>query len=205
MLDNLENEEMEYSVDISKIMDYIYCPRIVYYEDVLGIPSVKKNEQKLHEEMKIKEKKGNLILRRFSDNLRAKSKGRNIFMTSKENHFHGKLDEILVIKKEDLMVPLYFKDWKYDGRLYEMYKYETAMFSMMIEENFDTESKRGYMVFLRNGINDTKRLVYSEEDFEKIRRWASETRDTITTGKYPIKVEAGKKCKSCYYKTICTQ
>ena len=121
-------------------------------------------------------------------------------LSSEKYHFYGKIDEILYLQDETI-VPLYYHNSKYTTREENRYKYLMAMFSMLIEENYNINSQKGYILFL-NG-SSLKKFEYTEKDFEKIKHQISEILELIETERYLLEVEGGTKCRDCYYKKIC--
>lgn len=119
---------------------------------------------------------------------------------SEKYHFYGKIDEILYLQ-DGTIIPLYYHNSKYTAREENQYKYLMAMFSMLIEENYNINSQKGYILFL-NG-HSLKKFEYTKKDFEKIKQQISEILELIETERYPLEVEGGTKCRDCCYKKIC--
>ena len=125
----------------------------------------------------------------------------DISLSSKKNFFHGKLDELLFLE-DGTIVPLDYKFSEYTGKVYNTYKYQLAMYSMMIEENYNVESRKGYIVFTRSN-NKLKEIEYNEEDFSKVRFFVNDILEIINKGIYPSDMENKNKCKDCCYRKFC--
>ena len=205
----MDNVNFE-GISIFEVIDYIYCPRIIYYEKTLKI-SESKMEAFKEEEKKRLEEKGmrnrrwvwdRLKLRKQSiDNLEQwtnKEFSRELY--SKKYHFHGKIDEILYLE-EGTIIPLYYHNSKYTAREDEQYKNLMTLFFMLIEENYETECQKGYMLFLKD--SSLKKIECTDRDFENIKQYIAKTLELIETEKYPLEAEGGTKCRDCYYKKIC--
>ena len=197
-------------ISIFEVIDYIYCPRIIYYEKTLKI-SESKMEAFKEEEKKRLEEKGMINRRWVWDRLKLRkqsidnleqwtNKEFNKELDSEKYHFYGKIDEILYLQ-DGTIVPLYYHNSKYTAREENQYKYLMAMFSMLVEENYNINSQKGYILFL-NG-HSLKKFEYTEKDFKKIKQQISEILELIETERYPLEVEGGTKCRDCYYKKIC--
>ena len=119
---------------------------------------------------------------------------------SQKYHFHGKLDEILYLD-EGTIVPLYYHNSKYTAREDEQYKNLMTLFSMLIEENYQIECQKGYILFLND--SSLKKIECTTKDFENIKQYIAKTLELIETEKYPLEAEGGTKCRDCYYKKIC--
>lgn len=197
-------------ISIFEVIDYIYCPRIIYYEKTLKI-SESKMEAFKEEEKKRLEEKGMRNRRWVWDRLKLRKQSINNLeqwtnkefnkeLYSQKYHFHGKLDEILYLD-EGTIVPLYYHNSKYTAREDEQYKNLMTLFFMLIEENYETECQKGYMLFLKD--SSLKKIECTDRDFENIKQYIAKTLELIETEKYPLEAEGGTKCRDCYYKKIC--
>ena len=199
----MDNVNFE-GISIFEVIDYIYCPRIIYYEKTLKI-SESKMEAFKEEEKKRLEEKGMINRRWVWDRLKLRKQSINNLeqwtnkefnkeLYSQKYHFHGKLDEILYLD-EGTIVPLYYHNSKYTAREDEQYKNLMTLFSILIE------GQKGYILFLNN--SSLKKIECTTKDFENIKQYINETLDLIETEKYPLEADGGTKCRDCYYKKIC--
>lgn len=197
-------------ISVFEVIDYIYCPRIIYYEKTLKI-SESKMEAFKEEEKKRLEEKGMINRRWVWDRLKLRKQSINNLeqwtnkefskeLYSQKYHFHGKLDEILYLE-EGTIVPLYYHNSKYTAREDNQYKNLMTLFFMLIEENYNINSQKGYILFL-NG-HSLKKIECTTKDFESMKQYINETLNLIETEKYPLEAEGGTKCRDCYYKKIC--
>ena len=197
-------------ISIFEVIDYIYCPRIIYYEKTLKI-SESKMEAFKEEEKKRLEEKGMINRRWVWDRLKLRNQSLNNLeqwtnkefskeLYSQKYHFHGKLDEILYLD-EGTIVPLYYHNSKYTAREDDQYRNLMTLFSMLIEENYETECQKGYILFLKD--SSLKKIECKSKDFENMKQYINETLNLIETEKYPLEAESGTKCRDCYYKKIC--
>lgn len=197
-------------ISIFEVIDYIYCPRIIYYEKTLKISGNKMKVFK-EEEKKRLEGKGMINRRWIWDRLKLRKQSINNLeqwtnkefskeLYSQKYHFHGKLDEILYLE-EGTIVPLYYHNSKYTAREDNQYKNLMTLFFMLIEENYNINSQKGYILFL-NG-HSLKKIECTTKDFESMKQYINETLNLIETEKYPLEAEGGTKCRDCYYKKIC--
>lgn len=205
----MDNVNFE-GISIFEVIDYIYCPRIIYYEKTLKI-SESKMEAFKEEEKKRLEEKGMINRRWVWDRLKLRKQSINNLeqwtnkefnkeLYSQKYHFHGKLDEILYLD-EGTIVPLYYHNSKYTAREDEQYKNLMTLFSMLIEENYQIECQKGYILFLND--SSLKKIECTTKDFENIKQYIAKTLELIETEKYPLEAEGGTKCRDCYYKKIC--
>ena len=205
----MDNVNFE-GISIFEVIDYIYCPRIIYYEKTLKI-SESKMEAFKEEEKKRLEEKGMINRRWVWDRLKLRKQSINNLeqwtnkefnkeLYSQKYHFHGKLDEILYLD-EGTIVPLYYHNSKYTAREDEQYKNLMTLFFMLIEENYQIECQKGYILFLND--SSLKKIECTTKDFESMKQYINETLNLIETEKYPLEADGGTKCRDCYYKKIC--
>ena len=197
-------------ISIFEVIDYIYCPRIIYYEKTLKIFGNKMKAFK-EEEKKRLEGKGMINRRWIWDRLKLRKQSINNLeqwnnkefskeLYSQKYYFHGKLDEILYLA-EGTLVPLYYHNSKYTAREDNQYKNLMTLFFMLIEENYQIECQKGYILFLND--SSLKKIECTTKDFESMKQYINETLNLIETEKYPLEAEGGTKCRDCYYKKIC--
>ena len=197
-------------ISIFEVIDYIYCPRIIYYEKTLKISGNKMKAFK-EEEKKRLEGKGMINRRWIWDRLKLRKQSINNLeqwnnkefnkeLYSQKYHFHGKLDEILYLE-ERTIVPLYYHNSKYTAREDNQYKNLMTLFFMLIEENYQIECQKGYILFLND--SSLKKIECTTKNFESMKQYINETLNLIETEKYPLEAEGGTKCRDCYYKKIC--
>ena len=191
----------EISITVSKVIEYLYCPRNIFYMDVLGIPKNEKNNFKVREGVNLHEKKLVQNKAYLRKDLMVLKKETDIMLKSEKDFLHGKLDELLFLE-DGTAVPLDYKFSEYTGEIYDTYKYQLAMYSMMIEENYNISSKKGYIVFTRSN-NKLKEIEYNEKDFSNIRKYIQSTFEIIKKGIFPIEVRKSNKCSDCCYKKLC--
>lgn len=205
-------------ISMFEVLDYIFCPRIIYYENVLKMFGEKKEDSNKEEEERVKGKKrinrkwiwDRLKLKKQSIEKMMNSNQENILywynrefnkeLSSEKYHFYGKLDDILLLEDETI-VPVYYYNAKYTARKENRYKYIVAMFLMLIEEKYKIKSQKGYILFL-DGLS-LKKIECTNKDLEKVKESAAEVLKIIETERYPIEAEGGTKCRDCYYKKIC--
>lgn len=194
-------EENDISITVSKVVEYLYCPRTIFFLDVLGIPKNEMEDFKVKTGKEIHEKKLEQNKAYLRKDIKVIKKETDISLSSKMNFFHGKLDELLFLE-DGTAAPLDYKFSEYTGKVYDTYKYQLAMYSMMIEENYNVESHKGYIVFTRSN-NKLKEIEYNKEDFYKVKFFINDILKIINKGIYPLNVENKNRCRDCCYKKLC--
>ena len=89
--------DSETIITISDVLEYLFCPRFIYYMHCLDIPQ--------HQELRFKVMKGREVhekkLITNPEYLRKKlgvvKKEMNVFVASKQHHIKGIIDEVLIL------------------------------------------------------------------------------------------------------------
>ena len=89
--------DSETIITISDVLEYLFCPRFIYYMHCLDIPQHEESRFKVMKGREVHEKK--LITN--PDYLRKKlgvvKKEMNVFVASKQHHIKGIIDEVLIL------------------------------------------------------------------------------------------------------------
>lgn len=189
------------TVTPSHIIEYLFCPRFIYFQNVLQIPQ--------HEEKSFKAIKGreihNLKMVTNKEYLRkkigVKEKHQDIYLTTET--LRGKVDEALLLN-DGTMAPLDYKFAKYNDVVYNTYKTQLICYALLIEQNFNIQVNKGFLVYVRSknklieiGINNT--------DKQKVTKNISEIVEIIDKNIFPKSTKAKRKCSTCTYRNICIQ
>lgn len=194
--------DSETIITISDVLEYLFCPRFIYYMHCLDIPQ--------HEEKRFKVMKGREVheekLITNPEYLRKKlgviRKERNVFIASKQHHIKGIVDEVLFLDDETA-APFEYKFAEFKDTIFQTYKYQLVLHAIMIRENYHIDVKRGFICFTRSN-NRIEELMFTNEEFQRGLEIVDEILEIIDKGFYPNKGKYKNKCIDCCYATICT-
>jgi CRISPR-associated exonuclease Cas4 len=185
----------------SQIIEYLFCPRFTYFEYVLGIPQYEEKYFKVQKGRNVHEKKA----LQNTDYLRKKigvtKKRVNQYLTNK--YLRGEVDEVLTLS-DGTMAPLDFKFAEYKDRIFETYKTQLACYSLLIEDNFNKEVNRGYLVYVRSR-NYLAEVEIGKKEKERVKEAANKIFEIIGKNFYPNGTKYKKRCVSCTYQNLCTK
>ncbi|HMQ08573.1 MAG TPA: CRISPR-associated protein Cas4 [Saprospiraceae bacterium] len=190
-----------YTITPSHIIQYLYCPRFTFFEYVLAIPQYEEKHfkvlkgRKLHD-IKLEQNKSYLRKK-----MGAVDKHLDQYLTN--DLLRGKVDEVLLLK-DDTMSPLDYKYAEYKDKVYDTYKTQLFCYSWLIEDNFQKEVKKGYLVYTRSK-NKLIEVEVRREDIEKVRACALEIHEIIDKNFFPKATKIKKRCLDCTYRNICIQ
>ena len=187
------------SVTPSHIIEYLYCPRFTYYEYVLCIPQYEERHYKVEKGREIHDQK----LDRNKDYLRKKigvvEKYVNQYLTNEQ--LRGEVDEVLLLN-DGSMAPLDYKFAKFEDRIYETYRTQLECYAVLIEENYQKEVNKGFLVYTRSA-NKLVEVEITESAKRDIRCVCKEVNDVIILNYYPQATKSKQRCVGCTYRNIC--
>jgi len=187
---------------ISDVLEYLFCPRFIYFIHCLDIPQ--------NEETRFKVLKGREVhrIKRITNTQYLRKKlgviGRelDVFISSKKNHIKGIVDEVIFLE-DGTAAPFEYKYAEYKDKIFKTYKYQLVLHAIMIKENYNIDVKKGYICFTRSN-NRIEEVSFSKNDFKKGLNMINDILDIIEKGLYPDKTSSKMKCVDCCYRNICT-
>jgi CRISPR-associated exonuclease Cas4 len=187
------------SLTPSHIIEYLFCPRFIYFENVLGIPQYEERHYKVMKGRNMHELKlaGNKAYLR--KRIGVKKKYLDQYLTN--NSLRGVVDEVLLLK-DDSMAPLDYKFARYEEKLYKTYKTQLSCYAVLIEDNFKKEVKKGYLVYIRSH-HKLLEVEINEQDKKEIKDAIEGIKRIIQNNYYPKGTKYKSKCITCTYKNIC--
>lgn len=138
-------------VSVTDVKHYIYCPRIVYFERVLHAKPVfgsqqKEGREKHEENIKKEQRRKDAIY--YSPDFAGAEKLLFVSLNSPRLGLTGQLD--CVIKTaEGEYIPVDYKSMSSNkGRVWMDHKYQLVAYALLIEENYGTIVKRGFINYI---------------------------------------------------------
>lgn len=189
------------SITPSEIIQYLYCPRFIYFEKVLAIPQYEEKSYKAMRGRHLHEDKTRMNKDYLREKLGVVEKYQEQYLTN--NMLRGKVDEVLILD-DGTAAPLDYKFAKYKDKVFNTYKTQLACYAWLIEDNFDRAVNRGYLVYTRS----KSKLVEVElgEAFKAdVKEQARAIVKIIDDNYFPRATRYKKRCIECTYRNICIQ
>ena len=185
----------------SEVIEYLYCPRYIYFMNTLDISQHEKRRSLVQKGRDIHE----LKLVRNKDYLRKKlncvEKQADAYLTSEKLMLVGRVDEVL-LHADGTMAPLDYKVAFWEGTLYKTLYIQQVLYALLIEENYQKEVNRAYLVYVRSN-NHVEEITISQKAKDKAKLIVQEIFDIISINYYPAPTKSKRKCEDCTYRNIC--
>jgi CRISPR-associated exonuclease Cas4 len=197
------SDTAEHFISVTDVKQYVYCPRIVYFEKVLHakpiLDSQQEDSKEKHEEYVWKE------LRRkdaiyYSPEFVDASKMPFVQLCSDRLGLQGTIDLIIKTKKGEY-VPVDYKNMKSNhGRVWMHHKYQLTAYALLIEDCFNVLVKRGFINYIPENLILKLEITYNIKQYTK--RILGSIKNTIIKERLPL-VRVIKCPKGCGYQHIC--
>lgn len=192
-------------VSVTDIKQYIYCPRIVYFDRVLHATPVfgsqQEDSKEQHEDYVAKE------LRRkeavyYSPEFVGAEKFMFVSLSSSLYGLQGNVDCIIKTAKAE-HIPVEYKNMNSDkGKVCMQHKYQLVGYALLIEDNFDTVVKRAFVDYIPEGLILQFEITPTMKIF--VKRVLGHIRRIIKDEELPpIRVAKYKCAGGCGHKQIC--
>lgn len=189
------------SITPSELMGYFFCPRYVYFMKYLAISQNEEKRYKVVKGREIHKYKQDINKEYLRKKLGVKDKIINKKMYSEKYHIHGIVDEILFLD-DNIAAPLDYKFSKYNKKIYKTLKYQMTMYALMIEDLYNVEVNKAFLVFTRS--KDYLRTIIINEEMKKdVSKYINDYINIINKGYFPQGTKYSKRCLDCTYKNIC--
>lgn len=185
----------------SEVMEYLYCPRFVYYMNVLKI------EQHEHRRTLVNKGRDIHILKMVQNkeylrkSVGAIDKLIDVYLSSEPLKLVGRMDEVLFLA-DGSAAPLDYKYAFWEHKLYKTLLYQQALYSLLIMENFSIRVSKAYIVFTRSK-NHMEEVPISGKTMDKAKQILDEVFTIINMATYPKATKTKRKCEDCTYRNLC--
>lgn len=186
-----------YSLPVSLIRQYLFCPRIPYYIEVMQLkperPVWTQQGQEYHKHQKRLFK--DRTLKRFNlENAQLKF---NQQLQHSKYPFHGIADALL--ENDKFICPVEFK--LYGEKPTKAQIYQTICYGLLAEANTNKIFNRCFILFEKKG--KTHSFEVDQTLKNKVIKTVIETIDMLDTGLLPDSPASRHQCSQCEFLTFC--
>ncbi|MBD3287454.1 CRISPR-associated protein Cas4 [candidate division KSB1 bacterium] len=198
---NSFEEQPELSITPSLVMEYLFCPRFIYFMECLKIPQHEERRFKVQQGRQVHENRTRINKEYVRKKIGCIDKEISVYLSSLRHRVRGILDEVLFMK-DGTLAPLEYKFAQYKERLFNTYKHQLVLQAWLITGNYQKQVNRGYIVFVRSK-NYLLKVPLSERDFDETGKIIDDILEIIHSGRFPKKTASRAKCIDCCYRKIC--
>ncbi len=189
------------SITPSEVIEYIFCPRFIFFMNCLSIPQHEENRYKVLRGRELHDERQEINREYLRKRISCIKKEILVYLTSSRYRLRGEIDEVLYLT-DGTMAPLDYKFAEYKDTLYRTHKLQSVLYGLLIKDNYQKEVKRGYVCYVRSNYL-LKEIAFSNEDFQEAQEIIEEILKIIQDGYYPKKTKFLARCVDCCYKNIC--
>lgn len=194
-------EENVISITPSEVMEYLYCPRFIYFMSYLKISQHEKNRFKVIMGREVHKTKANINKNYLRKKIGVKEKLLEQKLYSKKYKIHGIVDEVLFLE-DGTAAPLDYKFAKYKERTFSTHKYQAIMYGMLIEDNYNIKVNKAFLIYVRSR-NLLKEIPINKETYQNVKTIIEEIINIIDKGYFPKRTKYKRRCSDCTYRNIC--
>jgi len=191
----------EVYVTPSEVIEYLFCPRFIFFMNCLAIPQHEENRYKVLLGRELHEKRRKINRDYLRKKLSCVKKDILVYLSSSRYHLKGEVDEALYFN-DGSMAPLDYKFTEYKETTYRTHRFQSILYGLLIKDNYQCRVEKGYICYVR-GKYHLKEISFSNEDFEKACEIIKDMLKVIQYGYYPRKTKFAARCIDCCYKNIC--
>lgn len=200
----------------SEVIEYLYCPRFIYFMNCLCIPQHEEQRYKVLKGRELHDERKKINKEYLRKKLCCVNKDIDVYMSSDKLCLKGVVDEVLFLE-DGTLAPLDYKFAEYKDNTFKTHKYQSVLYAMLIMENYRAEDlvtankikaidkievKKGFICYTRSK-NLIKEIKYDNKDFEKAKSIILDILNIIHNNYFPKKTKYLSKCIDCCYRNIC--
>ena len=193
--------EQEIFITVSDAMEYLFCPRFVFFMHCLDVAQREERRYKVlrgRELHKSREKVNQDYVRKKLNCIR---KEISVYLTSRKHHLKGEVDEVLFLE-DGTAASMDYKYAEWMGTVYRTHKYQAALYGLLIMEHYGVDVKRGFVCYTRSN-HHVEEINFRDKDYEEARQMVREILMIIQRGYYPEGTKQKARCVDCTYRNIC--
>ena len=193
--------EQEIFVTVSDALEYLFCPRFIYFMHCLGIAQREERRYKVQKGRELHESREKVNRDYVRKKLNCVRKEISVYLTSQKYHFKGEVDEVLFLE-DGTAAPLDYKYAEFKDTVYKTHKFQAVLYGLLIMEHFGVDVKRGFVCYTRSN-NHVEEIDFQQKDYEKALQMVHEILMIIQRGYYPDGTKQKARCVDCTYRNIC--
>ncbi len=193
--------DTEIYVTASILLEYLFCPRFIYFMNCLCIDQNEDKRFKVLKGREVHEGKERANIDYLRKKIGCMDKEIGVYMASEKSHIKGIVDEVLTLS-DGTMSPLDYKYAEYKDTIFRTQRYQSVFYGLLIKENYGKDVKKGYICYTRSK-NLLKEIPITEKDFTELQEMIVKIIDITQKCYYPKGTKFRNQCIDCCYRNIC--
>ena len=185
----------------SEVIEYLFCPRFIYYMNVLKIEQHEHKRTLVNKGRNIHQLKMVQNKEYLRKKIGAINKKLDVYLTSKKLKIVGRIDEVLFLENNEA-APLDYKFAFWENRIYKTLKIQQTLYALLIEENFAKKVEKAFLVYVRSR-NHLEEIRITENMKKEAIEIVNEIFDILNINYFPNKTKDKNKCLDCTYRNLC--
>ena len=189
--------EVEYDFKVSDVRQYVYCPRVIYFNYVIPVPrryTVKMDHGKeSHIDFALLEKRRTLSKYKLYEG----KKHFHVPVYSSRLGLSGNVD--MVIDSPAGLFPVEFKNTSLGMGLH--HKYQLVAYAMILEEVFQKAVRTGFVYLMP--CKTLYKVPITQTARTHVLRVIGAMRNLVSHQKFPLATRSAARCRDCEFKNYC--
>lgn len=197
----MEEISFEFYVSPSLLMEYLFCPKFIYFMHSLCIPQREEKRKKVLIGRELHKERSKTNIDYLRKRIGCIKKEINVYLSFQRLKIHGEVDEVLTLN-DGTMAPLDYKFSEYKDFLFKTHRFQSIFYGLLIKENYNSPVKRGFICYTRSK-NLLKEITFKENEFEELLKIIDEIIKIRLFSYFPKGTKNKNKCIDCTYRNIC--
>jgi len=185
----------------SEVIEYIYCPRFIYFMHVLCIAQHEDRRFKVMAGREVHKKRTTQNREYLRKKIGAQSKDIDVYLASPKLRVRGRVDEVLTLSDGSL-APLDYKFTSYREQVFKTHRIQVVLYGLLIRETYGEKVNKGFVAYVRGGSKLLEVPIGDRDERESL-EMVERILVIIETGKLPGRTKHKVRCIDCCYKNIC--
>ncbi len=187
----------------SEVIEYLYCPRFIYFMNCLLIPQNEDQRAKVQIGRNIHNIKEKINKEYLRKKLGVVKKEIDCYLSDSDLGIRGVIDEILTLE-DNTMSPLDYKFAEFKDKVYDTLKYQAVIYALLIEKNYNVKVNQAFICYIRSK-NHIEKIEISDAYRKKTLEIISEICYIIECSYFPKSTKIKNRCIDCCYHKICVK
>ncbi|MBE0429344.1 MAG: CRISPR-associated protein Cas4 [Thermoleophilia bacterium] len=185
----------------SEVIEYIYCPRFIYFMRCLEIPQFEDRRYKVLKGREVHKRRTKENREYLRKKIGATGKSLNVYLASARLRVRGIVDEVLVLKDGSL-APLDYKYTPFREMAFRTHRIQLVLYALLIRETYNQPVNCGFLAYVRDSSKLIKVNIDSGAEHETI-NVVDRIFKIVETCSLPGRTKYRVRCHDCCYKNIC--